>query len=417
MLATSSFRSREEIFDYLDAYAFKRKEEVDHRKLALGLIKSYVLETSPSYQSSLDVAGLLHGTGWQSFPVEEGNIQVLYDREGQWGFIDPISPRYLMLHTYRQTDQADAAVTKWVHGTAQLDSIWLAGDYFSVLWDTIILPQMPDRFVSFKFEHLARFESNQDQFEDTDGEESEDWNAEEIFERRASTSSITEQARRIEQFLPSLQSSHPAFKAIKMLRLPAVETRGGYEFWSWGKVTHRSPNFREGREQIMSVTQLYAQATKIIEKLLWLQLEHVALKDGEGITLRGAPLILEFSQPLPSESFRNLIEVTFERTQGPLRLWGNPIWLGDKKVHVYGIDLHLWQRIYLEITPRRIVAILPEGTCGNTVHRLMTNIQRYVDPGVKMSVGDVDYSTLIRDVLLGKADDRDSTYSDPALSN
>ncbi len=417
MAPTSGFPSREDVFDHLDSYAFQRREEVDRRKLALGLIKSYVVETSPADQSTLDIPALLHDTGWRSVPVADDGIHVVYDHEGEWGFIDPISPRYLMFHTYRRTDQADAAIKKWVRDKAQLDSLWLAGDYFSVLWENVILPQMPDRFVSFKFEHLAQFEDNQDQFEDTEGTELEDWNAEEVIERRASTSSITEQARRVKEFLPSLQASHRAFKAIKMLRLPAAETRGGQDFWSWGKVTHRTPNFREGREQILSVTQLYAQATRVIEKLLWFQVERVGLKDNQGAVIRGAPLTLEFSEPLSLETFHNLIDVTFERAQGPLRLWGNPIWLGERKVHVYGIDLHLWQRIYVELTPRRMLVILPKGTCGNTVHRLMTNIQRNVDPGVKMSVGNVDYSRLIRDTLLGKIDDSDLDYTDTTFSD
>lgn len=415
MSESSGFESREAVYDYLDSYAFERREEIDRRNLATGLIKTYVLETSPA-QDPLDIPALLNSTGWRNFPVGDENIFVVHDNEGEIGFIEAISSRYLMFHTYRQTDRADEIAKRWVRNTTELDSLWLAGEYFSVLWETIILPQMPERFVSFKFEHEARFEDNISQLEESDDPESDDWNADEITERRASTSSITERAQRIGQFLPSLQSHHPAFKAIKMLRIPAA-ARGGYEFWSWGKVTHRSPNFREGREQILSVTQLYAQATQLIEKIMWMQVDSVNLKDGEAISLRGSPLVLEFSQSLSSETFQNFIAVTFERGRGPLRLWGNPIWLSENKVHIYGIDLHLWQRIYFEISPRRMIVILPEGTCGNTVHRLMTNIQRYVDPGVKMSVGDVDYRDLVRDTLLGKTNDANSIYADPSISN
>ena len=83
-------------------------------------------------------------------------------------------------------------------------------------------------------------------------------------------------------------------------------------------------------------------------------------------------------------------------------MWGNPIYLSEKKVHVYGVDLHLWQRIYLDLTPKRFVVILPRGACGNTVHRLVTNTQRYLDPGVKTFIGDRPYNDLIRDTLLGR---------------
>jgi hypothetical protein len=88
--------------------------------------------------------------------------------------------------------------------------------------------------------------------------------------------------------------------------------------------------------------------------------------------------------------------------QGPLRLMGNPIRLSERKVHVYGVDLHLWQRIYLEMTPKHMTVVLPRGTCGNTIHRLVTNIQRYVAPTINVFIGDTRYSDLIQNVFLGK---------------
>lgn len=143
--------------------------------------------------------------------------------------------------------------------------------------------------------------------------------------------------------------------------------------------------------------------TEAIERTIWLQVEETKLqKSTTDTTLRGAPVTLEFAPPLDLPIFKNFVTTTFERGQGPLRLWGNPIYLSDKKVHVYGVDLHLWQRIYLDLTPKRFVMILPRGTCGNTVHRLITNIQRYLDPGVKTFIGDRPYDDLIRDTLLGR---------------
>ncbi|MCI0561452.1 MAG: hypothetical protein MN733_23440, partial [Nitrososphaera sp.] len=322
------------------------------------------------------------------------------DSRGELGYIESLFSRYLLFHTHQKTEIVDKAVSLAMRDGAQLDSLWLSGDYFSSLWNLVVLPQSPERFVSLKFEHQARFEGAVDQFSE---DETDEWDEEGDIERRSSTSSITERARRIGGFLPDLQKSHSAFKAVKMLRLPA-EPRGGYEFWSEGKVTYRASSFRQGREQVLSVTRLYSQVTHIIEQILWFQVERMTFKDREGFTINGAPLILQFSQPLSAQTFRNLVDVTFERGQGPLRLWGNPIWLSDNKVHVYGIDLHLWQRIYLEVTPRRMIVILPRGTCGNTAHRLITNIQRYIDPAVRMFVGDKAYSDLIRDALLGKLD-------------
>jgi hypothetical protein len=69
--------------------------------------------------------------------------------------------------------------------------------------------------------------------------------------------------------------------------------------------------------------------------------------------------------------------------------------LNDHKVHANAIDQHLWQPLVMELTPKRVVAILPEGTCGNTINRLVSNIQRFVDPKVQAYIGDVEYSSLV----------------------
>jgi hypothetical protein len=60
------------------------------------------------------------------------------------------------------------------------------------------------------------------------------------------------------------------------------------------------------------------------------------------------------------------------------------------------LDRHLWQPLFLEITDRQIVVIVPQGTCGNTIHRLVTNVQQFLDPGVEVWVGNQPYSDLIQ---------------------
>jgi len=402
---TLHFTSREKVFDFLDDYACQRKEEIDRHQLGKdqGLIKTYLMETLPTNGNAvMDVPVILRGTGWRITPVDEAALYRVRDKEGELGFLETLSSRHLALHSTKKTDRADKALRNAVFATAQLDFAWLAGSTFQTVWQHLVLPQMPDRFVTFKFEHLARFEDAP--WDESDEELDEDWSADELIERRASTLAITERSNQIARFLPQLQTYHPPFKAIKMLRIPAAEARGGYDFWSWGKVTYRAPTFRDGRTQILSITRLYEQTTRAIERRLWLQAEKTTLRDGgESVTLTGAPVTLAFDPPLSLSTFQNFITTTFERGQGPLRLWGNPIPLGERKVHVYGIDLHLWKRIYLEITPQRMIVILPQGTCGNTVHRLVTNVQRYLDPTVRVFIADERYNDLVKGAFLGQA--------------
>jgi hypothetical protein len=400
-----SFRSRQDLFDFLDDYARERKEEIDRWQLGKdkGLIKSYVLETAPPNGAEQpDIATTLRTTGWQVTPID-GEFYRVDSVEGKpLGYLEPLSSRYLILHSIEEARWADKTVKGDVRETASLDSMWLAGGLFSNLWQILILPQLPDRYVKLKFEYLARFQDGTEEAEEVDGDLEDDWAGEEIEERRASSLMIAERMDQVAQFLPGLQDLHRPFKAIKMLRIPSTTGRGGHEFWAWGKITHRAPDFRDGRSQILSVTRLYEQVTEAIEHTIWLQAEETKLGDSTDTRLTGAPVTLEFDPPLDVPTFQNFVTTTFERGQGPLRLWGNPIHLGEKKVHVYGIDLHLWQRIYLDLTPKRFVVVLPRGTCGNTVHRLVTNTQRYLDPGVRTFIGDKPYDDLIQDVFLGR---------------
>jgi len=408
-MALPAFRSRQELFDFLDDYARERKEEIDRWQLGKekGLIKSYVLETAPPNGSApADIAAILRSAGWQITPIDAGTLYQVDNVEGKpLGYLEPLSQRYLILHSIEEARWIDKTVKGDVKETASLDSMWLAGGFFSNLWQILILPQLPERYVKLKFEHLARFEGSAEEVEeemDEDEELEEGWMGQEVEERRASSLMIAERVDRIARFLPQFQDLHPPFKAIKMLRIPSTTGRGGYEFWTWGKITYRAHDFRDGRSQVISITRLYERVTQAIERTIWLQVEETKLEESTDTTLRGAPVTLEFDSPLDLPTFKKFVTTTFERGQGPLRLWGNPIYLSDKKVHVYGVDLHLWQRIYLDLTPKRFVMILPRGTCGNTVHRLVTNIQRYLDPGVKTFIGDRPYDDLIRDALLGR---------------
>jgi hypothetical protein len=109
----------------------------------------------------------------------------------------------------------------------------------------------------------------------------------------------------------------------------------------------------------------------------------------------GAPVLIEFSRTLPAPTFERFVRLTFCRKENRFRLWGNPIQLGPQKYHVYGLDRHVWQPLFLEITDKHIVAVVPEGTCGNSIHRLVTNIQQYLDPAINVWIGDRPYDEMI----------------------
>jgi len=115
-----------------------------------------------------------------------------------------------------------------------------------------------------------------------------------------------------------------------------------------------------------------------------------------------APIIIKFRKPLSKETFDYWIKSIFCRINNRFELWGNPIILGPKKVHVYGVDKHLWEPIFLELTDKHLIAIVPnKETWRNTIHRLICNVQKYIDPSAKAYIGDVEY-THLKEVNKGK---------------
>jgi hypothetical protein len=135
---------------------------------------------------------------------------------------------------------------------------------------------------------------------------------------------------------------------------------------------------------------------KRTEERAWYSLDKEKVSvPGKFQKLIGAPVTIDFGEPLSKETFDYWIKSTFGRINNKFRLWGNPIVLGPTKVHVYGVDKHLWKPIFLELTNKHLIAIVPKGTCGNTIHRLICNIQKYIDPSAKAYIGDKEYKSLV----------------------
>jgi len=133
------------------------------------------------------------------------------------------------------------------------------------------------------------------------------------------------------------------------------------------------------------------------EEQAWYSVKTSASLPGAFRKIVGAPVVIRFQELLRPQVFDFWVQSTFGRQRNRFRLWGHPIRLGPTKVHVYGLDCHLWHPLFLELTARGCTAIIPSGTCGNTVHRLVTNVQRYLDPGAEVYIGDTPYRKMVEE--------------------
>ena len=100
--------------------------------------------------------------------------------------------------------------------------------------------------------------------------------------------------------------------------------------------------------------------------------------DGKHI-IKGKTIDVTFKKPIPD--LQLFISRVFSAAK-PFRLWGLESRLEDGYFDVLGTDLHTGDSMNFEITKDFMRIYLSEGSCGNTVLRLLTNLQQYYGRGI-----------------------------------
>lgn len=375
--------SREDYFNLFDGIVEENAYDPDRRRLPGGLLKSYLLETVGD-ASSVDAFEKLIGRsdlGVTPVPNDEYLYRVTDSTHSCIGIIERVGRRYLALYTLLSADKSDGLVRRAVASNPMLDHLWLSSQSFGVLWDYIRSANSGKRYGKITFEHESLFES------DDDDEASESFDD----ERRASRFTMVDRLEVIQRQMEPLRKTYAPLASITHMRIPA-SSGGGHDLYYDGKVTNRSSSFLNHRASLLNVVDMYSEMTAMVEDELWMSGSSAA---GGSFTLHGSVAELVFQQPLSEATFKRWIMNLFNNRRNRFRISGFHTWLSDKKVHANAIDQHLWQPIILELTPTRIIAVLPKGTCGNSINRLITNVQRFVDPNVRAFIGEKEYSKLI----------------------
>jgi len=406
-----SITSREEMIRYFDGYSAERMEELDERKIKRPLVKSYMLEHVGDSGNQKEITQILSNFLIETQRIDENLYKVLDKKQNEYmGFIEVLTPRYFVFYTLHHSDKVNKWVKNLVFSSPDLDHVWLSGLTFNVLWERISQLSKPHRYVSILFVHESIYQIDSEGYSDENEEEEEeeisltldDEDTVEVIERRASKFKLIDKISVVKEKLSKLQELYSPLYAISQLRFPSPAGRGGHNFYDDGKVTNRSGNFRDHRSHILYVQGIYDKLMQKTEEKAWYSMsQEIVTVPGQFQKLIGAPVTILFNEPLNKETFDYWIKSTFGRINNRFRLWGNPIRLGPKKVHVYGVDKHLWKPIFLEFTDKHLIAIVPKGTCGNTIHRLICNIQKYIDPAAKAYIGDTEYKNIVNESSKG----------------
>lgn len=100
-----------------------------------------------------------------------------------------------------------------------------------------------------------------------------------------------------------------------------------------------------------------------------------------GAAFSGMPIGIIFSRPI--EDLGRFCEELFS-ARAPFRLWGRPE-IAQGGATVEAVDLHVGQRIGIDVGANWMRIYLPAGACGNTVARLVSNLQVRFDSALALS--------------------------------
>ncbi|MGH8905840.1 MAG: hypothetical protein ACRD0K_04845 [Egibacteraceae bacterium] len=142
-----------------------------------------------------------------------------------------------------------------------------------------------------------------------------------------------------------------------------------------GRFRARGDSFALHQSVVARTVEVYRRFVELVEA------RAIRLKalEGGGWNREGAPIVINFSRPV--SDLGQLLETLFSCRE-PYRLWGVPREVGEGIFRIEAVDLHVGRRVSMDITSGWIRLYLRIGDCGNTVARLLTNLQHTVDADV-----------------------------------
>ena len=316
--------------------------------------KAYVLESDGDFASRYDDGEF----GWNVIDIGLDEIKILNVTHRQNTcefFLDLHDRRFLTLHTNAEASDAEAAIKKFVkfRGHA-FDTAWFHSD--------LLRKFSKDGGNTFKGFEMA-YSNKAMRLLDTDSD---------IEDLTINMSGSL--AEKVENILGDKDDirRRTAYVKVKVRRgedndpLYSVQDdidRSGYFTIKKGKSV-------DGHLQLVETCrEKYAHIIRDIEKM------RIGISESHAKTFTGQAFELEFSRV---ENLDRFIDNMFNSKE-PFRLWGIKTKIQDDYFKVAAVDLHTGSTMNFDVSSDMMRVHVYKGGCGNTVMRLLTNLQIYYD--------------------------------------
>jgi len=402
-------KDRFEVYRFFNGLSAEGREGPEAGRNRIPLVKTFLLEhvSCRTGRAPRSPQVIFENLGTIASPIDDTFLEIRDRVRGEagapemirvTGYVEQYDERFFAYYTPEKSQEARARVRRWITCWPDLDASWFSGALLQVLWDRDVSRRGDDRFSKLIFKHESVYDMPEDAAQPSGEDEEEEAGEEEERPERESRKARFEMGDRIGRIkasLGKLQSDYHPLNALFALRFPSRLGHGSHDLYQFGQVTNRTSSFEDHRNLVRYLYRRYKTLLDLTEESAWHTMEAVSAAPSMHLGVKGVPLTIRFGgKPLAPAVFNRWVALAFQK-RNQFRLWGEPIRLGPTKVHVYGADRHLWQPINIEMTPDRLVAILPHGTCGNTFHRLVTNVQRYVCPKIEAWIGAKPFNTLV----------------------
>ena len=368
------------------SHAYTELEDRQRLETETSLLKTYLLEAHTENRAQQGILRLLRsafGTdalGERSEAhIAEGDEEFFYSVTVRWAtnsaefYVDAADQRFWILHSTSNSARTDRILRRVIANDPHLDSAWLPIQLLEEVADMGTF-----RGLGLDYDHRKVPDVN---FEEPDAPveylKMQMWGnrAREVLETLRDTDAFSNATT-----LSKVRVKHWLDRAADTESFTLDDVK-----WD-GKITARGTSFPSHVNLVSSVYRTYSAKVKAFEQQFSLRYDAIKMANaGEAYYhISGEPLNVTFSRPMPD--LEKFVDAVFSGAE-PFRLWGTPVLLGTHYYRVTALDLHVSHRITFEITPEFMRVYLPDGSCGNTIIRLYTNLQHYYDSRVTMESG------------------------------
>lgn len=405
-VAVADIKSRRDFHDSFQAAMSGAHDTLRafwHFEKGQNLPKSYLIEFHPNescdHQWGADhvFAALKRATkhyGGQLGKTEDDGLFWLRHSDaskGQADFIvDCLNPRFLIFHTLSNVEYSDRfIVNKLTQYQPGFDLFWFPVSLLERTetrerinaWEAQFLPLIDSDLLP-QGESDSRTGLSQDESEASEDEDND-------FDQF-----IAKPPRRLLKRTNVGWEHQHAFEAYKKLKeqpellpdmpLSAVLAERSDEdatsfararITSHGKITGRGPDFASYLQIVSRTLDDYAEVVQGLESKYWLTLDAQQREESIAIRVKGEPFCIRFAREI---DVKRLVGLMFNCSR-PFRLMGEVEALDNDYFAVEAVDLHVNQPVGFEIAPTFMRIYLYEGTCGNTLVRIIRSLQHSID--------------------------------------